>query len=64
MAGEFIPDPPASADAEAKKMLRKNQGGRGSAVSKGPKITKSNGSVARGGRRVASGAASARGGAF
>ena len=64
MAGEFVPDPPASADAEARKMLRKNKGSRGTAVTKGPKLTKSNGSVARGGRRIASGAASVRGGAL
>lgn len=64
MAGEFIPDPPLSSDDAARKMLRKNKGGRGTAVSKAPKITKSNGSVARGGRRVASGAASVRGGAL
>ena len=64
MAGEFIKDPPLSSDIEARKMLRKNKGGRGSAVSKAPQITKSNGSVARGGRRISSGAASVRGGAF
>jgi hypothetical protein len=64
MAGEFIPDAPNSRDAEAKKMLRKNKGSRGSAVTRAPKITKSNGSVARGGRRIASGAASVRGGAL
>ena len=66
MAGEFIKDPPLSDDAEAKKMLRKNKGTRGTATSPGPKITKSNGAVGAkiSGRRVASGAASVRGGAF
>lgn len=66
MAGEFIPDPPKSGDAEARKMLRKNKGGRGTAVSKGPQITRSNGAVGAkvSGRRISSGAASVRGGAF
>lgn len=64
MAGEFIPDPPKSGDAQAKKLLRRNEGGRGSATKKAPQVTKSNGSVARGGRKISSGAASVRGGAF
>jgi hypothetical protein len=66
MAGEFIKDPPLSSDSEARQMLRKNQGSRGTAVTKGPQITKSNGRIGAsvGGRRVASGAASVRGGAF
>ena len=66
MAGEFIPDPPLSSDAEAKKMLRKNAGTRGTATSKGSQITKSNGAGGAkvGGRRISSGAASVRGGAF
>jgi hypothetical protein len=66
MAGEFIPDPPKSTDAEARAMLRKNQGSRGTAVSSAPQITKSNGAVGAsvGGRRISSGAATVRGGAF
>jgi hypothetical protein len=66
MAGEFIKDPPLSADAEAKKMLRKNKGSRGTAVNAGKQITKSNGATGASvsGRRISSGAATVRGGAF
>ena len=62
MAGEFIPDPPQSQDQEAKKLLRRNQGGRGSATKPAPQLTKSNGRVGASvsGRRVSSGAASVR----
>jgi hypothetical protein len=64
MAGEFIKDPPLSADREAKKFLRKNAGTRGVGTSKGKQVTKSNGSVARGGKKITSGAANVRGGTF
>jgi hypothetical protein len=66
MAGEFIPDPPKSADREAKQMLRKNKGTRGTAISSGPQVTKSNGRVGAGvaGKRISSGAATVRGGAY
>jgi hypothetical protein len=64
MAGEFIKDPPASADAEAKKFLRKSQGTRGVGARSAPQKTKSNGNSKVGGKRISSGAASTRGGAF
>ena len=66
MAGEFIPDPTHSGDQEAKKLLRRNQGGRASAVKSAPQVTKSNGNVGKSisGRRISSGAANVRGGAF
>lgn len=66
MAGEFVPDPPHSQDQEAKKLLRRNAGGRGSATKPAPQLTKSNGRVGArvGGRRVASGATTVRGGAW
>jgi hypothetical protein len=66
MAGEFIPDPPLSGDDQAKKLLRRNQGGRGSATKTTSQVTKSNGQVGASvsGRRISSGAATVRGGAF
>ena len=61
MAGEFVPDPPKSGDAQARKLMRLHEG----KIKAAPNSkTTSNGAVGASisGRRVQSGAARVRGG--